>query len=83
MNNLANLYCSQGRYDQAEPLFLQALKLCKRLLGEVHPDAATSLNNLANLYYSQGRYDQAEPLFLQALEVFQQVFGVNHPKTVT
>ncbi|MEH2057724.1 MAG: tetratricopeptide repeat protein [Nostoc sp.] len=66
-----------------QPLFLQALELYKRLLGDAHPDVATSLNNLALLYNSQGRYDQAEPLFLQALEIRQQVFGVNHPNTVT
>ncbi|MDB9349358.1 tetratricopeptide repeat protein, partial [Nodularia spumigena] len=56
---------------------------CKRLLGDNHPDVATSLNNLANLYYSQGRYDEAEPLYLQAFKIRQQVFGVDHPKTVT
>jgi hypothetical protein len=44
-------------------LYLQALELSKRLLGEDHPHVATSLNNLAGLYDSQGRYDQAEPLY--------------------
>jgi len=83
LNNLALLYKSQGRYDQAEPLYLQALELRKRLLGEDHPSVATSLNNLALLYYSQGRYDQAEPLFLQALEILERVFGDNHPNTKT
>ncbi|MEH2458045.1 tetratricopeptide repeat protein, partial [Nostoc sp.] len=83
LNDLALLYNSQGRYDQAEPLFLQALELRKRLLGDAHPSVATSLNDLALLYNSQGRYDQAEPLFLQALEIRQQVFGINHFNTVT
>ncbi len=79
LNNLALLYDSQGRYDQAEPLFLQALELRKRLLGEDHPHVAQSLNNLAFLYYSQGLYDQAEPLFLQALELRKRLLGDNHP----
>ncbi len=69
LNNLANLYNSQGKYDQAEPLYLQALELYKHLLGDNHPSVATSLNNLANLYNSQGKYGQAEPLLLQALEL--------------
>ncbi|MBD2346757.1 tetratricopeptide repeat protein [Anabaena subtropica] len=83
LNNLAGLYYSQGSYDQAEPLFLQALELSKRLLGDNHPSVATSLNNLASLYNSQGRYDQAEPLFLQALELSKRLLGDNHPDIAT
>jgi tetratricopeptide (TPR) repeat protein len=83
LNNLANLYYSQGKYEQAEPLYIQALELRKQLLGENHPDTATSLNNLANLYYSQGKYEQAEPLYIQALEIAEQTLGENHPLRVT
>ena len=79
ISNLAYLYYYQGRYDQAEPLLVQALELSKRLLGEDHPDVATSLNNLAALYKSQGRYDQAEPLYLQALELRKRLLGEDHP----
>ena len=83
LNNLALLYNSQGRYSEAEPLYLQALELRKHLLGEDHPDVATSLNNLAGLYYSQGRYDQAEPLLVQALELSKRLLGENHPYVAT
>jgi tetratricopeptide (TPR) repeat protein len=30
LNNLATLYRTQGRYGEAEPLYLQALELDKR-----------------------------------------------------
>jgi tetratricopeptide (TPR) repeat protein len=79
LNNLAELYKSQGKYEKAEPLYLQALELDIRLLGDNHPDVATSLNNLANLYKSQGKYEQAEPLYLQALELYTHLLGDNHP----
>ncbi|WP_013325063.1 tetratricopeptide repeat protein [Gloeothece verrucosa] len=79
LNQLALLYYSQGRYEQAEPLYKQALELRKRLLGDNHPDVASSLNNLAGLYYSQGRYEQAEPLYKQALELRKRLLGDNHP----
>jgi tetratricopeptide (TPR) repeat protein len=79
LNNLANLYHSQGRYSEAEPLYLEALELWRRNLGEEHPAVATSLNNLANLYYSQGRYSEAEPLLLQALELTRRNLGEEHP----
>ncbi|MDJ0733398.1 MAG: tetratricopeptide repeat protein [Nostocaceae cyanobacterium] len=79
LNNLALLYKSQGKYEQAEPLYLQALELTKSILGENHPNYARSLNNLAGLYYSQRKYEQAEPLFLQALELTKSILGENHP----
>ncbi len=36
-NNLAELYNFQGRYSEAEPLYIQALALRRKLLGEEHP----------------------------------------------
>ena len=60
INNLAGLYDSQGRYEDAEPLCIQALQMSQKLLGQEHPDVATSLNNLALLYDHQGRYAEAE-----------------------
>jgi tetratricopeptide (TPR) repeat protein len=73
----------QGRYEQAEPLYLQALELRQRLLGENHLDVAASLNNLAALYQAQGRYEQAEPLYLQALTIVRSTLGKQHPSTRT
>ena len=69
LNNLAELYYSQGRYESAETLYLQGLQLRQRLLGENHPDVASSLNNLVASYKSQGRYEEAEPLLIQALDI--------------
>jgi len=57
--------------------------LRKRLLGDNHPDVATSLNNLAALYYSQGRYTEAEPLYREAIKIATQVLGKNHPDSQT
>ncbi len=37
LNNLAALYQSQGKYEQAEPLYIQALDMQRRVLGEEHP----------------------------------------------
>jgi tetratricopeptide (TPR) repeat protein len=64
-------------------LYVQALALRKRLLGEEHLLVAHSLNNVALLYYAQGRYSEAEPFYVQAVAVGERVLGVNHPNTVT
>ena len=64
---------------RAEPLFRQALEIRKKVLGENHPDYASSLNNLADLYHDQGDYPRAEPLFRQASEIAKKVLGENHP----
>ena len=40
---------TQGRYDEAEPLYKRALAITEKALGPEHPDMATSLNNLALL----------------------------------
>jgi tetratricopeptide (TPR) repeat protein len=46
LNNLAKLYYSQGRYTEAEPLYVQALELSKRVLGANHPTTTTIHENL-------------------------------------
>jgi tetratricopeptide (TPR) repeat protein len=79
LNNLARLYYFQGRYNDAEPLFLQSLDIRKRQLGNDHPDVATTLNNLAQLYESQGRYNDAKPLYLQSLDIRKRQLGNDHP----
>ena len=83
LGRLASLYHDQGRYLEAEPLYLQALALKRSLLGEQHPDVAASLNNLALLYDSQGRYEEAEPLYLQALALWRSLLGEQHPNVAT
>ena len=48
-NNLADLFRDQGKYEEAEPLYLSALEGFKRV-DPTHTDTAVCLNNLALLY---------------------------------
>ena len=57
----------------------EALDLRRRLLGDQHPDVASSLNNLASIVYAKGDYDAAEPLFREALAMRRRVLGEGHP----
>ena len=53
LNNLAELFRTQGRYSEAEPLYKRSLAIREKALGPVHPSVGTSLNNLAALAYHQ------------------------------
>ena len=78
LNNLANLYHTQGTYAQAEPLYQRALAIREEILGPHHPIVAQSLNNLAALYRDQGHYAAAEPLFLRSLGIKEKTLGLWH-----
>ena len=80
---IANLYFDQGRYSEAEPLYLRSLHINQQQLGADHPDTATSLSNLALLYSSQERYSEAKSLYLRSLYINQQQLGADHPDTAT
>ncbi|WP_242025527.1 tetratricopeptide repeat protein [Leptolyngbya sp. FACHB-36] len=45
LNNLAFLYQSQGRYSEAESLYVQALAILFEKLGDEHPNTQTVLEN--------------------------------------
>ncbi|MCU0570153.1 MAG: tetratricopeptide repeat protein, partial [Oculatellaceae cyanobacterium Prado106] len=74
---------SQGRYSEAEPLYLQALEIRRSQLGNDHPYTASSLNNLATLYYSLDRYAESAAYMEQALEIMERQLGADHPSTKT
>jgi tetratricopeptide (TPR) repeat protein len=83
LNWIAELHNVQGRYAEAEPLYLRSLTIREQQLGIDHPDVATSLNNLAELCYWQGRYAEAEPLYTQSLMIREQQLGIDHPDVAT
>ncbi|MFM8922531.1 MAG: tetratricopeptide repeat protein [Microcystis panniformis] len=83
LNNLADLYRAQGKYAEAEPLYLRALAIREKQLGAEHPHVANSLNNLADLYQSQGKYTEAESLYQRAIAICSEKLGENHPNTQT
>ena len=72
-----------GDYAKAEPLFVEAVKIFKEMLGENHTGYAASLNNLASLHQEMGDYAKAEPLFVEAAKIFKEVLGENHPSYAT
>ena len=61
------------RFDEADSLYRQSLRMRRVLLGEDHPDIAEVLNDLAWLYKDRRKLDQAESLYREALAMRQRL----------
>lgn len=79
LHELALLHKDLGQYKAAEPLYLRAVAVKEKALGNDHPDVAEALNDLAVLYRRDGKYAEAELVYLRALAVKEQAFGNDHP----
>jgi tetratricopeptide (TPR) repeat protein len=82
MGELAEWYSRQGRYKEAESLYLERLEIQRRALGEEHQDTLASMSDLASMYCEQGQYDKVEPLLTKVLEISRRVLGEEHPDTL-
>jgi tetratricopeptide (TPR) repeat protein len=65
LNNLTELYRSQGKYEQAEPLYQRALVLLEEWLGGRHPTTLIVRSNYAGLLRDVGRAAEAEQVEAQ------------------
>jgi tetratricopeptide (TPR) repeat protein len=69
LNKLAELYCAQGQYAQAKPLYDRSLAIREKALGPDHPKVAQSLENMAQLYRKIGQEKDAEELEKRAAAI--------------
>ncbi|KAF2729741.1 kinesin light chain 1 [Polyplosphaeria fusca] len=72
-----------GRWAEAEELFVQVMETRKTKLGADHPDTLTSMANLGVTYSVQGKEDKAEPLKKQVMEIRKTKLGTDHPSTLS
>lgn len=78
LDNLASLYYSLGRYEQAELFCKRAFTSVVNAEGGHTSKAACCLNNLAGIYYNLKRYDQAEPISIEVLSIYEKLKGPDH-----
>ena len=83
MANLASTYRNQGRWKEAEELFMQVMETFKRVLGAEHPDTLTTMNNLAFTWKGQGRDADAITLMMDCVRLRRRVLGTEHPHSVS
>ncbi|CAM9939141.1 unnamed protein product [Ectocarpus fasciculatus] len=77
---LAHVLYEQGKYGEAEPLYVRSLAINESVYGPDHPEVATSLNNWAAFLDNQGKYEEAEPLYVRSLAIREKACGPDHPK---
>ncbi|KAK3326908.1 hypothetical protein B0H66DRAFT_530896 [Apodospora peruviana] len=82
-STFGRMYYDEGRWSEAEKLFMQVMETRKTKLGADHPSTLTSMANLASTYRNQGRWEEAEKLFVQVMETRKTKLGVDHPDTLT
>jgi len=72
LNGMAGLYQAQGRYAEAEPLYVRGLSIYEQHLDPDDLETTSLLNNLGLLYSTQGRYAEAEQLYLRNLSICEK-----------
>ncbi len=63
---MATLYRFQGKYAEAEPLYIRSLAIREKALGVEHLNVAISLENYADLLRKTNRNDEAAKLEARA-----------------
>ncbi len=74
----ARVVARQGRHDDAERLYQQAITVLDGSGERGQSDLGIVLNSLGDLYRQLARYGQAEPAYRRALEVWEKQLGPAH-----
>jgi serine/threonine protein kinase/tetratricopeptide (TPR) repeat protein len=82
-STIGEVYFALGQYEQAETMHRAALALRTRLLGDEHPDTATTLNALGIALDYQRRGPEAESILRKALGMRRKLFGNEHADVAT
>lgn len=79
LENVASLYMSLHRFEQAEMFCSKALDIALNVFGSSDVRTANYMNHMAGIYYSQRRYRDAEPLCIKLLYIYESTYGPDHP----
>ena len=77
--DLGSLYFDLKRFEEAEPVYMEAVKIFKELVSK-SPKAYNSSfayvqNSLGSLYWELKRFKEAEEIYKEALEIFMELAG--------
>ena len=83
LGTVADLLWRREKYDEAEPLYREALDGFREVLGPRDPNTLSILGNLGVLLEDAGRLAEAEPLVREVVDPIREVHGPRHPQTLT
>lgn len=66
VHNLAIVYSTQGKIDEAKDMYLQALAGKEKSWGAEHESTRRTVENLIILYKNQGKMKEAEEMYVRA-----------------
>ncbi|HSE43270.1 MAG TPA: tetratricopeptide repeat protein, partial [Acidobacteriota bacterium] len=78
LNTLANLRTGKEEYEQAEPLYLQALEIREKLFGVEHPAVAEICSDLADFYSITENQSRTESFASRAVTIREMTLDPNH-----
>jgi len=76
------MYAQQRKLEQAEPLYLEALRRHRRLFGDDHMDTLLLMNNVGSVLKMRGKLAEAETLLREALARERRILGDDHRNTL-
>ncbi|KAM0493012.1 hypothetical protein ACHAP8_009541 [Fusarium lateritium] len=82
MDRVADVYCFQKRWKDAQELLVLIVELSMLLVGEEHEDTLAYQRKLAEIYRKQGQLKEAEDLGERVLVAMKKVYGEQHPQTL-
>ena len=81
LEKVADFLYKYAKYEKAITLNRTLLDLREKVLGEEHPDTATSINIMGAIHHIQGNFERALEYYLKALAMREKVLGAEHPDT--
>ncbi|MBS1653182.1 MAG: CHAT domain-containing protein [Bacteroidetes bacterium] len=80
--NLANIYRFEKKYEESEKIYLEAIALKEKKVGN-HPDLAHLKKGLAQLYMIWGKNEKVEKLLISAIDIYIRKLGAKNPATIS
>jgi eukaryotic-like serine/threonine-protein kinase len=78
LDSYSIMLTAAGRYDEAEPLLVEALEIRRRIHGNDHFDVARTLTDLGEIYSQWGQFAKAESMHREQIRVLRRLFPDGH-----